>query len=170
MFRAMTTKLLPSPDLYVPGSPRLAANVQGSGPLVLFIHGIGGNRTNWQAQLPDFADAYTAAALDVRGYGDSDDWNGPLVYEDLGHDLARVLNHFQARQAHIVGLSMGGRIAMQFAKLYPERVLSLTLVDTHLSFSSLPADQRRAFVEGRSKPLREGKTLKDIAPPVARNL
>lgn len=166
----MSTKQLPSPTRYISGAPRLAADVAGQGPLILFLHGIGGNRTNWRAQLPAFSDAYTAVALDTRGYGGSDDWDGPLVYEVLGHDIARVLDDFGQREAHLVGLSMGGRIAMQFAKLYPDRVSSLTLVDTHLSFASLPPEQRRQFVESRSRPLREGKTLADIAPAVARNL
>lgn len=94
----------PTPDLLVGPAPRLALDVVGTGPLVLFVHGIGGNRTNWRAQLPAFAEAYTATSLDVRGYGASADCDGPRFYEDLGHDIARVLDHFGVRQAHLVGL------------------------------------------------------------------
>ncbi|MBL0421852.1 alpha/beta hydrolase [Ramlibacter sp. AW1] len=154
-------------ELRIPPAPRLALDVSGAGPLVLFVHGIGGNRGNWRAQLPAFADAYTAAAMDVRGYGDSDDWDGPLVYADLAHDIARVMDRFHVQRAHLVGLSMGGRIAMQFTKLYPQRLGSLTLVDTHLSFASLPAPEREQFVRTRREPLLAGKTVADIAPVVA---
>ncbi|MGE3921512.1 MAG: alpha/beta fold hydrolase [Lautropia sp.] len=156
--------------IWIPPVPRLAAEVRGQGPLLVFLHGIGGNRSNWSANIPAFAAAYTTVALDVRGYGDSDDWDGPLHYPDLGHDVARVLDHFGADSAHIVGLSMGGRIAMQFARLHPERVRTLTFVDTHLSFALLPEDQRRAFVASRQAPLLAGKSPRDIAPAVVAGL
>jgi 3-oxoadipate enol-lactonase len=151
-------------------APRLAVDVSGSGELLLFLHGIGGNRTNWAAQVPAFDDRFKVVAVDARGYGGSDDWEGPLVFEDLGHDVARVLDHFDAPDAHLVGLSMGGRIAMQFARLYPARVRTLTLVDTHLSFLSLPAEERSRFVRTRRDPLLAGVALRDIAPAVVQGL
>ena len=56
-------------------APRLAVSVAGEGPLVLFLHGIRGNRRNWVPQLEVFSSSgFTAAAWDARGYGDSDDY------------------------------------------------------------------------------------------------
>src|SRR5580658_7217231 len=89
-------------------APRLAVDHQGQGELVLFMHGIGGNRTNWHDQLPACAARFHAVAWDARGYGLSDDYPGPLSYDDFCHDILRVLDHFGARKAHLVGLSMGG--------------------------------------------------------------
>ena len=94
------------------GTPDLAADLAGDGPLLLMMHGIGGNRTNWRAQLPALSRHFSCVAWDARGYGDSDDYEGPLAFDDFVADVLRVLDHFGADRAHLLGLSMGGRIAM----------------------------------------------------------
>ena len=155
---------------YIPGRPRLAVDVAGRGPLLLMMHGIGGNRTNWREQLEAFAPHFTAVAWDARGYGSSDDYDGALRFDDFIADVGRVLDHFGVACAHLMGLSMGGRIAMRFALLHPQRVATLTLVDTHEGFESFSAEQRQAFVDSRRAPLLAGKMPIDIAEPVARSL
>ena len=80
----------------------------GEGPLLVLLHGIGGNRLNWQLQLPAFAGDFMVAAWDARGYGLSQDYDGDLNFSDFSHDLARLLDHFGATKAHLCGLSMGG--------------------------------------------------------------
>jgi 3-oxoadipate enol-lactonase len=154
----------------VPGTPRLACSLAGGGPFVLFMHGIGGNRTNWRANLPAFAPHFACAAWDARGYGASDDYDGELAFDDFVADLLRVLDHFRVGRAHLVGLSMGGRIAMRAALLHPQRVATLTLLDTHEGFEAFTPEQRRDFVESRRAPLLAGKEPADIAEPVARSL
>ncbi len=154
----------------IPGQPGLALDLCGRGPLVLFMHGIGGNRSNWRAQLPGFAAYFACAAWDARGYGASDDYEGPLAFDDFVADVVRVLDHFGVERAHLVGLSMGGRIAMRTALLQPQRVATLTLVDTHEGFEAFTPEQRRAFVESRRAPLLAGKEPADIADAVARLL
>jgi 3-oxoadipate enol-lactonase len=144
--------------------------VQGEGPLLLMMHGIGGNRTNWRRQLPVFAQYFTAVAWDARGYGASDDYEGALAFDTFVDDVLRVLDHFGADKAHLMGLSMGGRIAMRTALLHPSRVASLSLLDTHEGFEAFSPEQRQAFVESRRAPLLAGKTPRDIAEPVARTL
>lgn len=152
-------------------APRIAVEHAGDGPLVVFLHGIGGNRRNWRSQLPVFAAAgYRAVAWDARGYGDSDDYDGPLDFTAFRDDLARVLDHFGAETAHIVGLSMGGRIAASFHGGYAARVRSLVLCDTHLGFAHFSAEARADFVRLRKEPLLAGKAPKDIAPVVAETL
>ncbi len=154
----------------VPGTPRLAVTLAGSGPLLLFMHGIGGNRTNWRAQLPAFAPHFSCVAWDARGYGVSDDYDAPLAFDDFVADVLRVLDHFGAARAHLLGLSMGGRIAMRTALLHPKRVATLTLVDTHEGFEAFSPAQREAFVNSRREPLLAGKEPRDIADAVARSL
>lgn len=155
---------------YVPGTPRIAVDHLGTGPLVVFMHGIGGNRTNWHDQLPEFGRHFHAVAWDARGYGGSDDYDGPLDFGEFAHDLARVVRHFGAARAHLVGLSMGGMIAMDFYARYPERVATLTLCDSLPGFGHLTLEQRREFIRLRQEPLLAGKEPKDIAPIVAKTL
>ena len=156
----------------LPGTPSLAFDLagDGSGEFVLFMHGIGGNRSNWRTQLPAFAGRFACVAWDARGYGDSDDYDGPLAFDDFVADVLRVLDHFGVAKGHLLGLSMGGRIAMRTALLHPDRVATLTLVDTHEGFEAFTPEQRQAFVDSRRAPLLAGKEPADIAEPVARSL
>jgi 3-oxoadipate enol-lactonase len=136
--------------LRVPGTPRIALALAGRGPLVLFLHGIGGNRNHWQHQLAFFSrQGFKAAAWDARGYGDSDDYQGALRFDDFSSDLARVLDHLGEAAAHLVGLSMGGRIARNFALQHPSRVSSLTLANTSPGFDALSAEEVLRFVDER---------------------
>jgi 3-oxoadipate enol-lactonase len=150
--------------------PRIAVDVEGEGPVLVFLHGIGGNRGNWRDQLPVFAGEFTAIAWDARGYGGSDDYDGPLDFADFSGDLLRVLDHFKAERAHLCGLSMGGRIAMDFHDRNPKRVASLTLCDTQPGLAQMSPEKRREFIRLRQEPLRAGKKPADIAPGVARSL
>src|SRR5258706_7511304 len=111
-------------------APRIAVQHDGAGELVMFLHGIGGNRDNWDDQLVHYAPHSHAAAWDARGYADSDDYPGELSITDFAGDLRRVLDHFKADKAHIVGLSLGGRVAQRFYFKHPDRVRSLVLADT----------------------------------------
>ncbi|MGH7966696.1 MAG: alpha/beta fold hydrolase, partial [Candidatus Binatia bacterium] len=89
------------------GPVSIAYDIEGSGPLIVFLHGIGGNRTNWQAQLAHFGVRFCAVAWDARGYGASDDSPQTLQFSDYADDLVRLLDHLKAERAHLVGLSMG---------------------------------------------------------------
>jgi 3-oxoadipate enol-lactonase len=155
---------------HVPGAPRIAYDHQGNGPVLVFLHGIGGNRTNWRDQLPEFARHFHAVAWDARGYGGSDDYDGPLDFGDFSADLLRLIDHLGARKAHLVGLSMGGRIIMDFCGRHPDRVATLTICDSHPGFSALPMEKRQEFLRLRQAPLLAGKDTKDIAPVVAKTL
>lgn len=156
--------------LFVGPAPRLAISVAGTGPLVVFLHGIGGNRSQWDDQLAAFAPEFTACAPDARGYGESDDYDGPLAFGDLAGDVLRVIDHFGAARAHLVGLSLGGRVARDFCLRHPDRVATLVLCNTHAGFDALAPDQVDAFVRSRQGPLAAGKTPREMAPDLARNV
>lgn len=104
---------------------------QGKGEPVVLIHGwLSSAGINWA--LPGISDAlakdHQVIALDVRGHGLSDkpakeEGYGPELVEDV----ARLLDHLKIKKAHVVGYSMGGIIAGNFAVKHPERVLSVTL-------------------------------------------
>lgn len=155
----------------IAGRPRLAADRVGDGPLVLFMHGIGGNRTNWDDQLLAAGAKFCAVAWDARGYGLSHAYDGPLDFADFSADVQRVLDHYNAESAHLVGLSLGGRIAQDFYERSPERVASLVLVDTFPGYSeTFRKDNRQEFIRLRIQPLIEGKEPRDVAPDVVRTL
>jgi 3-oxoadipate enol-lactonase len=152
--------------LRVGPAPHIALTVHGSGPLVVFLHGIGGSRHHWRHQLPVFATRFKAVAWDARGYGDSDDYAGALRFDDFTADLLRVLDHFKAQKAHLVGLSMGGRIARNFALRHPQRVARLVLANTTPGFDALTPEQVKKFVEERKA--RSPETIKALISRHAR--
>ena len=117
---------------------------------MLFLHGIRGNRRNWAGQVDFFSThGFRAAAWDARGYGDSDDYDGALQFEYFTGDVLRVAEHFKTQKLHLVGLSMGGRIARNVALRAPERVQSLVLISTNPGFDSMSPESVRRFVTER---------------------
>ena len=155
----------------VPGEVEIAYEFRGSGETVVFLHGIGGNRSIWRPQTLAIPNGFRAVAWDARGYGDSDDYDGALAFGDFSDDLARLLDHLECESAHLVGLSMGARILMDFHPRYAERVRTLTLCDCFPSFdASLTPEKREEFVRLRQKPLLEGKSLADMAPVIIDSL
>ncbi|MEE4209866.1 MAG: alpha/beta hydrolase, partial [Parvularcula sp.] len=149
----------------VPGRPRLALTAKGEGQVILFLHGIGGNRTNWRTQIDEFGQDHKAAAWDLRGYGDSEDYDGPMTFADLRADLARTLDFLEAERAILVGLSLGGRIALDFAAERSDRVSQLILADTSAGSDEMNSEEKiQEFLAQRLKPLRAGLTPADTAP------
>lgn len=155
----------------IPGRPALAVEqCGGAGELCLLLHGVGGNRRNWREQLAALSRDYFAVAWDARGYGDSDDYDGPFEFSDTSEDIARVLDHFGREKAHLIGLSMGGLVAAEFHARHRERVLSLTICSVQTGVPDLSPEDRRAFLARREAPLLAGLSPRDIAPAVARSL
>ena len=154
----------------VPGAPRIGYEHAGAGTGVLFLHGIGGNRSNWREQLVALASQFHAVAWDARGYGLSDDAREPWEFGDFSADLLRLLDHLHWDRANLVGLSMGGCIAQDFYARHPARVRTLCLCDTVPAWVRAEPAAQEQFLRLRQKPLLEGKTPRDIAPAVARSL
>jgi pimeloyl-ACP methyl ester carboxylesterase len=109
---------------------RVAYLQAGSGPVVLLIHGITSNSSNWRRVIPALARRFTVIAPDLIGHGRSDK---PMGDYSLGshaaclRDLLVALGH---KRATIVGHSLGGGIAMQLFYQHPERCERLVLVDS----------------------------------------
>jgi len=156
----------------LPGPPALALARHGEGAeTILFLHGIGGNWRNWTAQLVGFSPFFTAVAWDMRGYGDSANYEGPGRFSDWVADVLRVIDFLSIARVHLVGLSLGGRIAQRFCLDHPERVASLVLADTRSESGNVRTpEQKREFYDLRAKPILAGRTMADIAPTIARSL
>ncbi len=151
---------------YRNGALELAYQKEGSGPAVIFMHGIGGNRSNWAEQQAGLGGRYCTVAWDARGYGDSDDPDKPLEFSDFAGDLNTLLDHLGVRTAHLVGMSMGGMIAQDFYGRHADRVATLTLADTSQGFGAASEADRRDFLAPRLKPLQDGLTPADLAPNI----
>ena len=154
----------------IAGRVHIAYEMQGRGPVVVFLHGIGGNRTNWSGQLDRFGDRFCAIAWDARGYGDSADPLQTLRFEDFADDLRRLLDHLGVERVHLVGLSMGGMIALDFYGRHPRRAATMALVDTSAGFATASEEARREFLSRRLDPLERGLTPAGIAPQVVEAL
>ena len=103
---------------------------QGDGPALVLIHGGLLDHRMWDDQFDALARKYRVIRYDVRGYGLSP---GPPGFYRDHEDLRALLNHLGIAKAHILGLSMGGRIAIDFALAYPELTRSLIAVGPGLS-------------------------------------
>ncbi|MFJ5535467.1 alpha/beta fold hydrolase [Streptomyces sp. NPDC093261] len=102
-----------------------------AGVPVLLIHGHPFNRSMWRPQVDALVAAgYRVVVPDLRGYGQSTVVPGATLLSDFAQDLAGVLSHIGTERAVVVGLSMGGQIAMEFHRRHPERVAALVLADT----------------------------------------
>lgn len=102
---------------------------EGEGPAVVFLHFLGGFSYQWRHQIAALKDRYTCLAFDHRGFGFST-YNGRWDVPTAAQDLKAELDALGIDQAHIVGYSMGGPIALTFNAHWPERVRSLVLIDT----------------------------------------
>jgi pimeloyl-ACP methyl ester carboxylesterase len=102
----------------------------GQGEPLVFIHGLGSNSRDWENQAPEFARSYRVITYDLRGHGQSDKPEGPYLMAQYADDLAGLLNSLQIESAHIVGISLGGGIVLQFAIDHPQMVKTLTVVNS----------------------------------------
>lgn len=120
----------------------LAYGAAGHGPPLVLLHGLGSSRNDWLLQLPPFIARYRTIALDLRGHGGSPKPPGPYHLEQFAADVALLLRRLDAQPAHVVGISLGGAVALQLALDFPEMVRSLVLVNTAARFVSDSWQQR----------------------------
>ncbi len=105
---------------------------------VLLLHGLGASADSWQLQMPALqAAGFRPIAPEARGFGQSSYPGGGLQIPALATDLIALLDHLEIEQAHVVGISMGGTLALQLALDHPDRVQKLVLVNT---FAALRPD------------------------------
>jgi pimeloyl-ACP methyl ester carboxylesterase len=119
---------------------------EGTGAPLILIHGLNGDLTGWGLVMPKFAGHFRTIALDVRGHGLSGKPDRPYSIKEFSADLGVFLSGLGIGQAHILGLSMGGAIAQQFALDNPRSVRALILVST---FSHAGGPARKAFAHLR---------------------
>ena len=109
--------------------PRLHVDVEGDGPVVLLMHGLGGSARNWGPQVRALRSRYRVVRFDARGHARSEAPLDGAEYdpEAFVADVGRVLDRVGAERAIVGGLSMGAGVALRFALGHPNRVTALVL-------------------------------------------
>ena len=98
---------------------------------MLLLHGLGGDHTVWDAQVPELAREFRVVAPDLRGHGQTAAPSGSTFsFSELEGDVGQLLDDLGGGPAHVVGLSAGGFLALRLALDAPQRVRSLTLAAT----------------------------------------
>jgi pimeloyl-ACP methyl ester carboxylesterase len=141
---------------------QLEVEVRGtSGPPVLFVHGFPMNRHIWDEITADMSQDHIYILPDLRLFGGSVSKSDRLTFDILSRDIADVLTGLDIQAAHVVGISLGGMVAMHFAAHYGHRVTSLTLMHAEATAESdvdkvrrntmiaeIEAGGREAFIDG----------------------
>lgn len=118
------------PTLVNVGETTIAANIGGSGPPVLLLHGYPQSRAMWHLVAPRLAEHYTVIAADLRGYGDSGAPQGD-VYDkrSMARDQLALMRHLGFERFAVIGHDRGGRVAHRLALDAPNRVNSVAALD-----------------------------------------
>jgi pimeloyl-ACP methyl ester carboxylesterase len=107
---------------------RRAFVMAGSGPALLLLHGLGCDHTTWTPVIRDLAKRYTVIAPDLLGHGASDKPRADYSVGGYANGMRDLLTILDIDRATVVGHSLGGGVAMQFAYPFPERTERLVLV------------------------------------------
>jgi pimeloyl-ACP methyl ester carboxylesterase len=134
--------------------------IAGSGPVLLLLHGIAGTAEAWIPSMGLLARRFTVIAPDLPGHGSSDKAPGDYSLGALANSMRDLLVGLGHQRATIVGHSLGGGIAMQFAYQYPERCERLVLVASGGLGRSVSPLLRAAALPGA------GLVLSVAAPPI----
>ena len=107
-----------------------AFRIAGSGPALLLIHGIGDNSTTWNSVQANLAQQFTVIAPDLLGHGQSDKPRADYSVAAYANGMRDLLSVLDIERVTIVGHSLGGGVAMQFAYQFPHLVDRLILVSS----------------------------------------
>jgi len=107
---------------------QLAYEVHGQGPSVVLLHGLFGDRDNLKSLGRELQADYQVIYVDLRNHGDSAH-SDAMDFALMAADLKQLLSNLKIDQVHLVGHSLGGKVAMEFALTYPQQALSVVAAD-----------------------------------------
>ncbi|MCU4969011.1 alpha/beta hydrolase [Bacillus toyonensis] len=117
-------------------------NIEGSGPVILFLHGLGGNANNWLYQRRYFKGNWTVISIDLPGHRKSEGLE--INFKEYANVLYELCNYLKLQKVVICGLSKGARVGIDFAIQYPSFVSSLIVVN---AFPYLELKDRKERLE-----------------------
>jgi pimeloyl-ACP methyl ester carboxylesterase len=109
---------------------RLYYTDRGQGPPLLFVHGLGSSGRDWAAQVDHFARRHRVLRIDLRGHGRSERGEGTYAIPQFARDVAVFVRKRGVWPVHVVGLSMGGMVALELAASAPRLLRSLVVVNS----------------------------------------
>jgi 3-oxoadipate enol-lactonase len=131
-------------------------------PVVCMTHSLASDGGMWAEQVPPLlAGGYRVLRIDMRGHGGSDPLPGDYTMNDLGNDVATVLDALGITSVHYIGLSIGGMLGQAFALDYPSRLASAMWCDT---LPSTPAGAPEVWQQ-RVDTVRAANSLAPLADP-----
>jgi 3-oxoadipate enol-lactonase len=128
---------------------RIYTDVRGDGELVLLLHGLALDHRTWDEQVGPLSEHHRVVRIDLHGFGKSSAVDGPYSHAGI---VAALLERLGMGPAHVVGHSMGGRIAAELVQSHPHAAKSLTLVASDiggLPFRTLGPAFAEIFEAGR---------------------
>src|ERR687887_648608 len=98
-------------------------------PALVFVHGFACSHEDWQAQIEHFQRAHEVVACDLRGHGRTPGRPHECSIEHYGGDVAALVNNLELARTVLIGHSMGCRVVLEAARLIPDKIAGLVLVD-----------------------------------------
>ncbi len=121
----------------------LAYARHGKGTPLMLVHGFPLDSSSWNEIIPFLKDEFDIIIPDLRGFGQSTTVESPYTILDMADDLAGLLDHLGIEKTAIAGHSMGGYVALAFAKKYPQRMTGLGLVSSQAAADTPEGKERR---------------------------
>lgn len=141
---------------------------QGSGKVLLMLHGLGSTKKDWDAQVPFFSKLFRVIAVDLRGHGNSTKPQDAYGVHLMTEDIKCFLDALNIKKATLIGFSMGGAVAFDFAVKHPENIENLVIVNSGPDFNNM-GQIGEDLLNGRTKYL-ETKGLKALAKEISFNM
>lgn len=109
--------------------------IEGEGFPIIFIHGLSDNLNFWKPLTQKLKNQYQVISLDLRGHGESEKGDKKATIESYQEDLYELLKQLKIEKVAIVGLSLGGNVALEFAVKHPEMTSNLIIMSTFSEFN-----------------------------------
>jgi len=140
---------------------------QGKGDVLLFLHGLGSSKKDWDFQIPYFSKNYRTITPDLRGHGDT---GIPKEYgvDIMASDIVELLKLLQIKKVTVIGFSMGGAIAFELAASYPELIEKMVIVNSGPDFNNM-GKIGEELLQNRTTYLKE-KGLISLAKEISYNM
>lgn len=153
---------------------RVYYEVTGSGPAIIFAHGIGSNHLAWWQQVPHFSGRYTCVTFAHRGYPPGSEIPGGPDPRDFAGDLAALIGHLQLADVRLVTQSMGGWTGVEYILSFPHKVRALVLASTcgtiHRPSVPLADPQRLTEWNRQATAARADMQRRGISPPAGERM